>query len=436
MKIFEILTALNSTSKKKEKISIIRANRGNFEFVSVLKYAYDKLDTNYFVKKVPIGDVSGIADIDDNMDVVCTLLNSLSTRKVTGNDALLAIKNVLDMLNTEGQDVLTRIIKRDLKCGFSENSINEAIPNLIPTFDVALAQSYKDHEKNVWNGTRWFGSRKLDGLRCIAKKANGEFTFYSRQGKQFLTMNNLIPDLKLLTEGISDIVLDGEICIINNGKEDFKAISKEYNIKNHTIEHPMYKMFDILNVEEFNSQTSTRIFSERYKQLKGLFAKVSNSKTIDVLEQILITKESFEHLADQVAKYGWEGSILRKDTIYIGKRSNDILKVKKFEDIEAVVDSIETGEYTYTEKGKGQVTEDMMLRVNVTIDGKLVKGKHKVGVGSGWSIEQRKAYMKNPKLIVGKEITLQFFERTLNEQGGESLRFPTVKYVYENGRKA
>ena len=198
----------------------------------------------------------------------------------------------------------------------------------------------------------------------------------------------------------------------------------------------MYKMFDILNVEEFNSQTSTRIFSERYKQLKGLFAKVSNSKTIDVLEQILITKESFEHLADQVAKYGWEGSILRKDTIYIGKRSNDILKVKKFEDIEAVVDSIETGEYTYTEKGKGQVTEDMMLRVNVTIDGKLVKGKHKVGVGSGWSIEQRKAYMKNPKLIVGKEITLQFFERTLNEQGGESLRFPTVKYVYENGRKA
>lgn len=29
---------------------------------------------------------------------------------------------------------------------------------------------------------------------------------------------------------------------------------------------------------------------------------------------------------------------------------------------------------------------------------------------------------------------LKYFEITKNKQGQESLRFPTLKYVYENGR--
>ena len=40
----------------------------------------------------------------------------------------------------------------------------------------------------------------------------------------------------------------------------------------------------------------------------------------------------------------------------------------------------------------------------------------------------------NPNLIIGKTITVQYFEESKNQQGELSLRFPTVKHVYENGR--
>jgi hypothetical protein len=36
--------------------------------------------------------------------------------------------------------------------------------------------------------------------------------------------------------------------------------------------------------------------------------------------------------------------------------------------------------------------------------------------------------------IVGKTITVQYFEETTNDKGGISLRFPTVKHIYEGVR--
>ena len=36
--------------------------------------------------------------------------------------------------------------------------------------------------------------------------------------------------------------------------------------------------------------------------------------------------------------------------------------------------------------------------------------------------------------IVGKMITVQYFEETKNQEGGISLRFPTVKHIYETKR--
>ena len=59
---------------------------------------------------------------------------------------------------------------------------------------------------------------------------------------------------------------------------------------------------------------------------------------------------------------------------------------------------------------------------------------YEVAVGSGWNQEQRIKYNANPTLIIGKEITVQYFEETKNQKGELSLRFPTVKHVFENGR--
>ena len=57
---------------------------------------------------------------------------------------------------------------------------------------------------------------------------------------------------------------------------------------------------------------------------------------------------------------------------------------------------------------------------------------HRVKVGSGFSQEQRIKYTTEE--IIGKTITVQYFEETINDEGIPSLRFPVVKHIYENGR--
>ena len=57
---------------------------------------------------------------------------------------------------------------------------------------------------------------------------------------------------------------------------------------------------------------------------------------------------------------------------------------------------------------------------------------YKVKVGSGFTQEQRLKYTQEP--IIGKTITVQYFEETKNDKVGISLRFPTVKHIYENKR--
>ena len=70
------------------------------------------------------------------------------------------------------------------------------------------------------------------------------------------------------------------------------------------------------------------------------------------------------------------------------------------------------------------------MLTNVTI-------KHKgnvVSVGSGFTIDQRKSFYKSPSKILGKVITVQYFEESQNQNGGRSLRFPVVKAIHGEKR--
>ena len=47
---------------------------------------------------------------------------------------------------------------------------------------------------------------------------------------------------------------------------------------------------------------------------------------------------------------------------------------------------------------------------------------------------EREMYFKSPQDIIGKTVTIQYFEESKNQNGGFSLRFPVLKHVYTNGR--
>lgn len=116
--------------------------------------------------------------------------------------------------------------------------------------------------------------------------------------------------------------------------------------------------------------------------------------------------------------------MLRKNTYYQSGRTKDLLKVKKFFDAEYTVEGVECGSMTTALPGQGNVTFEGVTRLLITHKGT------RVGVGAGLSREQRIAWMNDPKLIVGKVITVKYFEETTNADGNTSLRFPTLKVVH------
>lgn len=354
------------------------------------------------------------------------LLDDLNDRYLTGHEAISYVNGFVDA-NKAYEDIIWNVIDRNLKTRSTASMINKVSPGLIPTFDVALANAYNDKtaKKVDWNDG-WYISRKLDGCRClILIDAQGEIKFTSRSGKPFNTLSKLEASIKKL--GLKNTVLDGEVCILDqNGNEDFQSIIKEIKRKDHTIENPFYYIFDLLTMNEFISKTSTRTLKRRLYSLTVSLSHI-DSPYFTILPQHRGNDTVFADMIKSSKDGNWEGLMLRKDTEYKGKRSSDILKIKAFHDAEYVVLDIETSINRVIVEGR-EVDEEMLSNIIIEHRG------HQVQVGSGFSHAERRYYYQHPEEIIGKQVTVQYFEESRDQNGGYSLRFPVIKAIYKENR--
>ena len=413
----------NSTNSNSDKLAVIEKYKNQPDLLKVLQYTYDTFK-QYGVTSANCKKRSDLCMPFTPYSSIFGLLDALASRELTGHDAIEMVNGFVEE-NKVYEDVIWNIIDRNLKTRSTVSMINKVIPGLIPTFDVALAKAYdeKTQKKVNWEDG-WFVSRKLDGVRCLTViDMFGEVKFFSRQGKEFLTLDNLKMDIKAL--GLTNTVFDGEVCIVDeNMNEDFAGIIKEIKRKDHTIQNPYYYIFDMLDLEDFNDKTSKDNFAKRLVNLRNT---VEETKMIGILEQLECSDAIFDLMMEKSKKCGWEGLMLRKNSTYKGKRSDEILKVKQMFDDEYVVVDLENDYHRVIVDG--QEIEEMMLK-NVIIEHK----GNRVQVGSGFSHEQRRHFYENPDEILGKQITVQYFEETTNKNGTHSLRFPVIKAVYENMR--
>lgn len=439
----------NSTLSVREVFKLIKNTPGSNDKKTILNQymsptikqifedAYS--DQMYYVKKYNITS-SGSLTIDENYDMFHAILVKLSTREITGNLAIALVETIINSFVAEDQWILNAIMERNLKIGLSLDNFDKVVGNT-KKFEVALAHNL-DKVKNVnpCDGT-YFASRKLDGCRTICKINNymkdqefiQEVKFYSRSGKEFTTLSKLIDPIKSFTSFLmGEWVLDGECCIMEGENENFNLLMREITRKNHTIENPKYKIFDIITIDEFEGREALGDFETRYNDLIEYYYQSQYDegvqKHLEVLEQERVTsQEVFDKWVKRVKDNNWEGFMLRKNAPYKSGRTKDLLKVKKFQDAEYIVEDIITGKVSYNEGG----TKEYDVVTAIIINHKGTK----VQVGSGLSKEQRLDWYSNPNNIIGKTVTIQYFEETINKKDDSlSLRFPVLKYVYENGR--
>lgn len=362
------------------------------------------------------------------------LLDLLKDRFITGNDA---INMVIEFIkeNRRFQNLIYEIIDKSLKFRCNVKTINSVFTGLIPQFSVALAQPYTDHIKRVdFEKDIWLASRKYDGVRLLIYiDENGTSHFRSREGNYFLTLKPLENQLKGFPK--RNIILDGEVCIMEEDKENFKRIVSEIQRDGHVIISPKYHIFDYLTFDEFNKTKGERKYLERYNELQEIYKEIcetnhyfSNYFTI-VKQNIIKNDPHLKTLTDQAHKNGWEGLIMRKNIGYEGKRSNNMLKVKSFKEEEFICIGIESTKMRIVENAEEIEIETLG---NIIID---IGDGNKVGVGSGFTIIERKRFFENPNLIIGKSITVSYFDRSIDKNNKPSLRFPTFRCVHKTEQR-
>ena len=414
LRIENFIEEMRATSSSTDKVQIIMEAS---PFVhKVLEYTYNPFKQFYITSKTCIKN-SHLKE-RHGLDLF-EVLDKLMNRVVTGHDAIKLVNGLED-------ESIYKIIDKNLDIRVGDKVINKAVPGLIPTFSVALAKEYDG--KCDWQNDNWWASRKLDGVRCLAVvNYEGECTLYSRMGKELTTLNKVKEAIE--ATGIINTVFDGEICLIDeNGNEDFQGVMKQLRRKDHQIENPAYMIFDMIHKPNFDNQKGGPILSERLAALRGfLTGRFITTNILRYTDQFQITDgRHFDKWGQIATDNNWEGFMIRKDVSYEGKRTKNLLKVKKFHDAEYVVVDYDNDDHEVVRDGRSE-TIKMLAQVWIEHKG------HKVKVGSGWSQEQRLQYMDGS--IVGKVITVQYFEETKNDKGGISLRFPTVKIVHGDKRE-
>jgi DNA ligase-1 len=421
LKLF--IDEMQATSSSLDKVTILKKQSRTIQ--SILEFTYNPYKQYHVTSKTCIKNKDIITPYFGK--TIFDLLEDLNTRHMTGHAAIGAV-NYFVSKNKEYKELIYRIIDKDLEIRAGAKVINKAFPGLIPEFNVALAQNYDS--KCDWNDG-WYASRKLDGVRCLAVVDDeGKCTLYSRMGKEFTTLNKVKEAIEATR--IINTVFDGEICLMDeDGNEDFQGVMKQLRRKDHQIENPTFMIFDGIYKPDFDKGKSKIKLSDRLQTLRTWLhdhnSRNPNQNTLRYLDQFQITDGRHFDKWGQIASDGnWEGFMLRKDVGYEGKRSKNLLKVKTFHDAEYEVLDAEFGPMAVVRDGK-EKQETMLSQVWI---------KHKewwVKVGSGFTQEQRIKYTNEN--IIGKTITVQYFEETKNDKGGISLRFPTVKHIYEQKRE-
>lgn len=363
-------------------------------------------------------------------ETLTELIEKLYERTWTGNEAKEKVLTFIKQ-NPTHKNLIFKIIDKDLETRLDVKQLNKAFPNLIVEFSTALAKDFDKaatyFKKN--SDKTWFISRKFDGVRCLVRLEQGKVKAFSRNGNHFPALAPLEELLQPFSLNMN-VVLDGEVCCVDEkGNENFRDAVSGAKRKSVRMEKYRFYVFDMLTTKEFDSCESKTTFDARIKNLEQFLNKVNQPHFIKPVEQVVYTPEVLEKMKIHASENNWEGLILRFNTTYKGKRSNDILKVKNFSTEEYKVLDYEVGPFR-------MISPETGLEVTIeTLKSVIIEHKGcKVNVGSGFTLQERQDFYKNPKKIVGKVISVRYFEETTDANGKIcSLRFPT--FVALHGKK-
>ena len=407
--VISIVKQLRETSGTNDKIVLLRRNCNNELLRKVLRYTYDT-DLKYGVQKKSIVMRTG----ESKWSSLFEMLDELAESNI--NDSLKRnVGRFINNLETEDEkELVTKILLKNLDVGLNVKNINKGMKGLIVSHDIMKGSS--------WDGSlnsEVAVSLKLDGIRCSWLIKDGKAIAKTRQNKIIQGMNELTKAIEEVF-GEQDLFVDGELLATNKeglSSEDlFKKTSAIVNSKGLK-KDLTFVAFDIVSLEDYNNKSNSTPFLERREQLECYVGLKNELVKLAPMYFITDSIDRIYEKLDEVVKDNCEGLMLNKiNGFYEFKRTKQLLKVKKFNEGDVLVTDILEGEGRL-EGTLGKVEVQFKYKGDIYTN----------NIGSGFSDEEREYYWKHKEELIGKVVTIKYFEITKNEQGGFGFRFPTWK---------
>lgn len=308
--------------------------------------------------------------------------------------------------------LLDQIIIKDVKLGVNVKTINKCMNNFLPEFNVQLANKYFDDPSRI-EGKEFALTTKIDGCRIIALKENGKVSFYSRQGQPYEGLVDL--EEEMLEKMPDNICLDGELTLLDASGLDSKNQYKQ-TIKlcrKDGVKHGLRMLvFDCMTAGQFRNQSCETPHTSRREILDQIFNSVffTYFKLLPILYKGTDTSLITYWLNKNVSA-GEEGVMINVcDAPYHFDRNWDLQKVKKMNSYDLQIIGFE--------EGTGKFVNTLGAILCKYRDENVVK------CGSGFDIPTRDLIWKNREDYINRVAEIQYFEETVNQNGGASLRFP------------
>ena len=432
IKVAKIIALISNTSGTNDKLYLLKKNENEPGLKEILKFIYNPYCKTGISKK-KLEKSKGL--IARTCGVTWQDAIKYFTEHRTGSDADLAYANsFLQSTPEDARWLAEAIVTQELKIGVSTTSLNKVYgADFIPKIGCMLGKLYGDVG---FSKTKWpcIVTEKLDGIRRIIVKEHGDIRCYSRSGHEDTGLVDIIADMKYLPD---NTVYDGELlaqgtfadCI--EQRQATNSISNSGGIKVGLT----YNVFDMIPLDEFRRGKSDKnaklrktllaatLMDESLKILEpekcwqliqafGIHTELKCVKPVPILG-LVNNMDEVDPIVNEIWQRHGEGVMLNTvEGLYEIKRSNNLLKVKHTEECTLKVIDVQEGTGKF---------EDSLGALIVDYNGT------RLGVGSGFTDQQRHSIWDNPQDYIGKYIEIDTFGESTNVSGDKSLNCPIFK---------
>ena len=361
----------------------------------------------------------------------------------TGSDADLAfaarfIRSTQHRYGPAAKRIACAIVTQNLKIGITATSLNKVYgANFIPKTGCMLGTLFGDVPANkiVWP---CIVTEKLDGIRRILIKENGECRFYSRSGHLDEGLVEIAAEARYLPD---NTVYDGELLAAGHFKDSIAQRQATNSIANSKGRKTglTFNVFDMVPLDHFYEgfcterainrkimlgatlmDESIQILDDHWATRIAAFGVHEDLKFIKPVPILGLVKNIDEvtPIVEAIWAAGGEGVMLNtEEGPYEVKRSKHLLKVKHTEEhLLTVIDVVEgTGKY---EDAMGALVVEYKDSTGMV---------NSLGVGSGFTDYQRVAIWRNPEKYIGRIAEIETFGESVNAAGMRSLNCPIFK---------